>query len=479
MAEESRKNEEEKRRILGKDGMNISPKSLAVSALRYLPLLSALACSIFAFLWLLSPTNGSLVGIGWHGSCYDSLAKSLLQGRADVDPDLIGIEAFSVNGHTFMYFGLFPALLRLPFVVSGSQLVGYLSPLSCFTAGVVSIAAFSALCMPHARRNPFMAAWALLGFTLGTPLFFLGLSASIYHEAIMWALAGALWSVTSLLYLFSSGRRKIPWLALCAIAAAVALLARVTFGFPAYLCVAAGFFASVREGGRKKIVGACLAVLPAIGAVLVQMWYNYIRFDSIFIVALYKPGVFSVNLDDFGGMSNWRRIPELLALYFLPSMENFSLSFPFVLMANPTYSDPSLFLSYLEPVAALSVTAPWLVVFAIAGGVSIIRRPVFGTALVAALLIGCWYPILSLYSITERYVAEFIPALVFLVAAAWRAEAPWMRSVCAKIATICLIAISIAATILSATAWPKQVSRDFVSDRIQRIMAGEAPLLDG
>lgn len=458
--------------------MSASKNTFLISILKRLPLLVALAVSVIVFWWLLSQSTWSLIGAGWRGDSFDSLARSLLKGQADVEPERIGVEAFTVNGRIFMYFGPLPALLRLPFVIAKSPWVNSLSPLSCFVACVLSVAAFCTLCMPWARRNPFMAAWTLLGFALGSPLFFLGMSTSIYHEAILWGLAGALWSVTSLIFLLSSERQKIQWLTLCSIAAGLTLLARITFGFPAYLCVASGFFLSIR-GDRRKIVRACLAVLPAVTAVLVQMLYNYMRFDSVFITAPYGPNVSSVDPAIHGGWSNWRRLPEIFSLYFIPTPQYFLSSFPFVRMVMPEYGDPSLFFPWKEPVAPLTVTTPWLITFAVAGAIAVIRRRALEVVLIGALLIGCWYPVLTLFSTTERYVAEFIPALVFIAVMGLRGERTWMRSTISKLVSICLILLSIASTILSASGWPPQVAgAPFVSGNIEAIMAGTRPIID-
>src|SRR4030095_6070133 len=72
-----------------------------------------LACLLAFQAWLV--TQGTF---DWDerevlGSAYDSLARSLRHGSAEVSPEDISLEAWRVGGRTFMYFGPFPALLRI------------------------------------------------------------------------------------------------------------------------------------------------------------------------------------------------------------------------------------------------------------------------------------------------------------------------------------------------------------------------------
>lgn len=51
-----------------------------------------------------------------YAMTFNSMALNLLEGRFDVDPATIGNEAFLRGGRSYAYFGIFPALLRLPLV---------------------------------------------------------------------------------------------------------------------------------------------------------------------------------------------------------------------------------------------------------------------------------------------------------------------------------------------------------------------------
>src|SRR5438874_4286456 len=78
---------------------------------RFLPLLIALS----VLLWFYTTTGGRQVFVKEVlGGAYDSQAEYFLRGNVDVDAEAIGHEAMIVNDHVRMYFGPFPAFLRVP-----------------------------------------------------------------------------------------------------------------------------------------------------------------------------------------------------------------------------------------------------------------------------------------------------------------------------------------------------------------------------
>jgi len=66
-------------------------------------------------LWFFTMTGGRDIFVKEVlGGAYDSQAEHLLRGDVDVDAEAIRHEATIVNDHVRMYFGPFPALLRIP-----------------------------------------------------------------------------------------------------------------------------------------------------------------------------------------------------------------------------------------------------------------------------------------------------------------------------------------------------------------------------
>ncbi|MDO8543840.1 MAG: hypothetical protein Q7S40_25640 [Opitutaceae bacterium] len=77
------------------------------------------ALCVLAFAALVTSGTFRFLFIDSFGEFYDYQAVSLLHGRLDVPDDALGGEAFVVNGKTYGYFGVTPALLRLPFAAAG------------------------------------------------------------------------------------------------------------------------------------------------------------------------------------------------------------------------------------------------------------------------------------------------------------------------------------------------------------------------
>src|SRR5437762_8184172 len=70
---------------------------------------------VSALLWLFTTTGGRQIFVTEIlGGAYDSQAEHFLRGDVDVDVDAIRHESMIVNGKVRMYFGPFPAFVRIP-----------------------------------------------------------------------------------------------------------------------------------------------------------------------------------------------------------------------------------------------------------------------------------------------------------------------------------------------------------------------------
>src|SRR6476659_8600736 len=142
------------------------------------------------------------------GGAYDSQAEHFLRGDVDVDVDAIGHEAMIVNGKVRMYFGPFPAFLRIPLNFLYPAGHGKWSRISGFCAGVIALFAFAGLVQTALRSSPLTPRardWignaCMVGFAFGSPLLLLLGNLSIYDEATIWGLA---WSVAALCFVWRS-----------------------------------------------------------------------------------------------------------------------------------------------------------------------------------------------------------------------------------------------------------------------------------
>src|SRR5205085_7791235 len=109
---------------------------------RFLPLILLLS----VLLWVFTTTGGRQVFVKEVlGGAYDSQAEHFLRGDVDVDAEAISHEAMIVNDHVRMYFGPFPALLRIPLNFLYPAGHGKWSRISGFCAGAISLFAFAGL----------------------------------------------------------------------------------------------------------------------------------------------------------------------------------------------------------------------------------------------------------------------------------------------------------------------------------------------
>src|SRR5881398_2818320 len=204
---------------------------------RFLPLLLLLS----VLLWFYTTTGGRQVFVKEVlAGAYDSQAEYFLRGDVGVDAAAMAHEMMIVNGKVRMYFGPFPALLRIPLNFIYPPGHGKWSRISGFCAEVIALFAFAGLVQTALRSSPLSSRarnWignaCMIGFALGSPLLLLLGNLSIYDEAIIWGFA---WSVAALYFVWRSRTdegaaltRSLLGFSLCA---GAALLSRATFGAP-------------------------------------------------------------------------------------------------------------------------------------------------------------------------------------------------------------------------------------------------------
>src|SRR6184192_2326305 len=250
---------------------------------RFLPLILLLS----VLLWVFTTTGGRQVFVKEVlGGAYDSQAEHFLRGDVDVDAEAISHEAMIVNDHVRMYFGPFPALLRIPLNFAYPAGHGKWSRLSGFCAAVVALFAVAGLIGTALRSSPLSSRGrtrlgnaCVIGFALGSPLLLLLGNLSIYNEAIIWGLA---LSLAALLFAFRSRQaegnaltRALLGFSLCA---GCALLSRVTFGAPFILIAPILALGLPRE---NRVTNILALVLPLGAAVTFYLWLSYARFGTL------------------------------------------------------------------------------------------------------------------------------------------------------------------------------------------------------
>jgi hypothetical protein len=424
---------------------------------RFLPLLLVLS----VLLWFYTTTGGRQVFVKEVlGGAYDSQAKHFLRGNVDVDVEAIGHEAMIVDSKVRMYFGPFPAFLRIPLNFVYPAGYGQWSRVSGFCAGVIALFAFAGLVGTAFRSSALSSRarnWVgnacIVGFALGSPLLLLLGNLSIYDEAIIWGLA---WSLAALYFAFRSRQadgaaltRSLLGFSLCA---AGALLSRVTFGIP-FILIAP--LLALRVGRENRMANLLALLLPFGAALAFYVWLSYARFGS-FIGVNYDYYINPVH-SEFAhryGVFSPRRIPYSFADYLSLSLPNLERQPPFLAADRHPYSYPSLFSnSDSEVYISLLWSSSWLVFAALMGVICLVRRKgvdFFEIGAAVALLVQ-FLCILSYFTMAQRYATDLYPFLIFcLVVFLTSSGAASLRS---RYIIVGLVALSVVINSLTTVSW--------------------------
>jgi hypothetical protein len=407
-----------------------SRRAHSTSESNQFPLSSPLAPRLLPLTFLLSGLFWMFVTTGGReifvkevlGGAYDSQAEHFLRGDVNVDVEAIGHEAMIVNGKVRMYFGPFPAVLRIPlnFVYPAGH--GKWSRISGFCAGVIALLAFAGLVRMALQSSPISSRarnWlgnaCLIGFAFGSPLLLLLGNLSIYDEAIIWGLA---LSLGAIFFAFRSRQaeggaltRALLGFSLCA---GGALLSRVTFGAP-FILIAPLLAVGLARGNRATNLTAL--VLPLGAALAFYIWLSYARFGSLTGVNYdyYINTVHSEFAHKFGVFSP-RRVPYSFADYFSLRFPSLEREPSFLAADRHSYNYPTLYSNdFSEVYLPLPWCSGWLVFGAIMGITCLVRRhgaDTFERGAAAALFVQ-FLCILSFFALAQRYATDLYPFLIF------------------------------------------------------------------
>jgi hypothetical protein len=387
------------------------------------PYLLPIALVLAVFMWVFT------TGAGQHilvkevlGEAYDSQAEHFLRGDAGVDVEAIRHEAMIVEGKVCMYFGPFPAFLRLPLNYVYPEGRGRWSRISGFCAGIIALFAFAGLMGAYLRSStlsPWWRSWignaCVVGFALGSPLLLLLGNLSIYNEAILWGLA---WSLGAMFFLYRArgmeGRALTCNLLGFSFCAAGSLLSRVTFGAP-FLLIAPLLAAPLFR--KDQISRLAALVLPLGAALLFHLLLSYAKFGTFLGVSYehyinpvhrqfaHKYGVFSL-----------QRVPYSFADYFNWRLPEYQNRPPFLRAERHSYDYPSFYsLPFSETYSSIMWSSSWLVLGAIMGIVCLFRpgRTGWLERGIAAALFAQFLLLLSFHTLAQRYATDLYPFLIF------------------------------------------------------------------
>ena len=375
--------------------------------------------------WMVTGGTWDLFRARRDADYFDAQAHAWLEGHWWVPPRVVGIEGIVVDGHTQMYFGPLPALLRLPVALFTDALDARLSAFSMLAAACLAVyAALRLLGQVQRIRRPdavismgdAVAAGALaFALPAGTTLLFLASRTLVYHEASMWGVALSLLALSFVIE--AAEHITTRNLALSCIAATAAISSRVSIGLGPMFALALLAVVLTYRARRPAWGAALAAAVPLIAYAVV----NWIRFRTLFSVPLRDQVRTMLDpashrfLEANDGYFGLQFVPTSLVAYLRPTGLRFSGWFPFVDFPRDTRVIGDATFDTIQNVVSAPVAMPALVGLALAGAVLLARRHAPTSLRIAALgaVAGC-VTIFVFGYISYRYVGDLLPLLLIL-----------------------------------------------------------------
>jgi hypothetical protein len=409
----------------------------------HLNLAFSLAASI-VYLAILTNGTFSFGGPESLDQAYGALARSLLSGHLDVTRAVIGNEGFYVDGKVYLYYGILPALLRIPFLLAGAGWIPeprfFVFAEAALTALLFHLTIFSVLtARAGALEKSTLRATVVFSGAIGwfaSPAYLLTSNASIYNEpfgcallllaAVVYLLREQILAALSGAFpVVSAGR-----LAGIALLAALALHARPPMAVSLFVVVGVLCLLTALEpaAGRTLVrrIGhfARKSALPGLllaSSIAAFLWLNWARFGNPFSsgpITHYGYYLFVEGLSDrmeafiAEGRFDVRRVIPNLIVNFLGFPWGHSALSGFLGAGSIRLEGP-----------LMGVLILWLIpsIYA-AFGISLLAKTLRGTpraglwlvALAAAMSLSTLI-ILSYATVTLRYKSEIWP-LIFVLA---------------------------------------------------------------
>jgi hypothetical protein len=374
-------------------------------------------------LWLFTMTGGGDIFVKEVlGGAYDSQAEHFLRGDVGVDAAAIAHETMIVNGKVRMYFGPFPAFVRIPlnFIYPAGH--GKWSRISGFCAGIIALVAFAGLVKTALHWSPLSPRarnWignaCVIGFALGSPLLLLLGNLSIYDEAIIWGFASSLGA----LYFACRSRttesaaltRSLLAFSFCA---GAGLLSRATFGAP-FLLIAP--LLAIRLFHRQTIRHITALFLPLGVAFVFYLFLSYAKFGDFSGMNMrYNINPVQRDFAMKHGLFRLERLPYSFADYFVLRSPKLQREAPFLKAGRTDYRHETLYvMPFTETYSSVLWSSSWILLGAVIGMAMLLRA---GGAdgvdrAIAAIFLLQVIVILSFMGLAQRYVAELFPFLIF------------------------------------------------------------------
>lgn len=374
-------------------------------------------------------TNASRIFSGF----FDFQARAFLDGRIDIAPELLGIEGFVHDGATYTYFPPFPAILRLPVLMTTREFDNELTLLSMALAWIVLAVVVTKLAWlalsrvtgseEVSRTSAALVSLFIASATGGTVLTFDASLPWVYHEVYLWAVVGAIgafyWMVRALIH---PGGHELRWL--CAFTF-VAIGTRATEGWAICLVVLAiGVVLRVQRRDPLMRPHWWKFVVVAAVPLAVSIALNLYKFDALFMFPLQDQVWTQVNeqrrlaLEANGGsLTGLQFFTTSFMAYLRPDGIRFVDYYPWItLPAQPAPAFNGAFVDQTYRTGSITAFMPLLLTLLLvatiacfrpgaSAGLKLFRGPIVAGVLTTGGVMAYGY-----YSM--RYTSDFVPALV-------------------------------------------------------------------
>ncbi len=462
----------------------VRPSGLSTTAV--VNVVTVVAVTLF---WLVStswhPWN-LFARAGFSADFYDEQARVFLHGRLAVDPTVPGPEGFLIDGKTYLYYGPFLSIVRMPFQLFGDLFTSRLVRVSMLVA-VAVLCRWSARIARAAGRvvigepsrsgsfgdgagtNPRIGEppsrsgsfgdgagtnpravvderWIVGLFTAAvacSPALFAAGWISVYNETELWAFTLALVSATLIVEWSAGGFVSNRLLGGAVAAALAATLTRAPIGIGVALAIGVCGVVLAWRSRADGLRAGWWAIVGGVVPLIAHAAVNFAKFGTLFsvpggqqLLSLQDPtraAWFAGNNDSFFSS---RFLSTTVVQYLRPDAIRVERLVPFLRFGPVGTNRASYPLLGNTPASSLTLTATLLMVLATVGVVWLVRHRSLTWGLVVVCTTLGALPTLLIGFLANRYLIDMLPPLVVAgalgvwVVGGWGADRPtrrWLR----------------------------------------------------
>ena len=396
-------------------------------SLHYIVLLICTPISLLILTYLITIGDFNVMREFHYSTVFFDMFNRLSRLDFGISPDLIGSEAFRVNGITTTYFLPFPSLIRGALSIFG---YGKSAVLSVLLASAVYLLSQGLLFLEVLNNQKIIgtkykiySSVGLACITLAPPIIPMMSYPNMFIEAIIWGYS----IFTLILYLCislltsPSQKKLILFSLMCGIGlftrAPYSLTITILFLLTVYLIWSKHNYFLRQKKLSYASLGIFVGFLGILGAYNLMKWGSPLEFYS-----LEHYGYGPTELAEFQkqGALHWSRMISGFSYYFLPNSHNFISQWPFINISSfGVLEGLGRSINYREPSYPIPLSIPIYFILTIVG-MLIVGKIIYHTlknssfnpilpsalcALIPPLIITCHH------ARAIRYMGEFIPAI--------------------------------------------------------------------